>query len=286
MGASKSFSALHLSDVKDLNVCASSNYYCTHNRNTASRALMRGRFIYRQVCDGIEMHGGCVEELKDSTHCTEINAGLSFNFLFEGQIDFSVAGTPHVLGNKSLKPVECSAIVLSHDDFISRRMQQGMTVCKVNIFVSRSWLEKRCTSQKDIEWLYQLFKQHAEVHYWSPSKDLVTMVEQVLQQQEQASSCLAGLKEESLFVHLVSVCLEELTLLIEGNKDLPKNPISHKVVRSQTPIMNKKNQNFKKKVDNIVDGCQNINDLASALNISSSSLQRKFKATFGMTVME
>jgi AraC-like DNA-binding protein len=267
-------SEYYLSDLQHMNVHSKALFSRSDDKENCS-GVMAGQFSYQSHYGGLSVHGGRVTELQNLSHCFELQPGLSFNFVFEGSIDFALAGRRYRFeAEQGQQPLKCSAISLSQPEIMTRYMRKGMQICKLNLFVERSWLESRCNNSEDLLKLACFFRQHTLVTRWAPSKRIVALVKLLLVQQNNAD-LLDKLQGEHQAVELLSLCLSELSAHIDS-------PIKGEA--ALTPNITQ--YELKEKIDQCLQSCESLQAIASALSMSVSTLQRKFKSAFGITVID
>lgn len=269
----KGQSEYFISDLHSMNLHPSSMFFLSKKKENRS-GVMKGQFSYHNHYGGLSVHGGRITELQDLSHCFEIPPGLSFNFLFEGNIYFALAGKKYQMGDSKKSKVSCSSIILSRPEILTKYMSQGSQICKLNLFVERSWLESRCNNHKDFSQLSHLFQQHALVTKWTPSKKTVALAKSLLLMQKQ-KGLVDNLQGECHVVELLSLCLKELTEHLKAIK-----------TEEITLVPDTAQSQLKEKIDDCLKNGVSLDSIASTLNMSISTLQRKFKAAFGITVFD
>ena len=233
--------------------------------------LLSGALHMQRFPGGLSMHCARVRELKDASVFVELPAGLSFNIVFSGQVDFSVGGQRHQLGATG-HPVECSTIVLERPEVMTRHLQHDACITKVNVFVERDWLQQRYNSPRAREQLQRWFQRHAAVHQWEASEKLANLASPLL---DVASTQPNELELEAQTTALLAHCLDELSVM---------QPITAPAVAVDQPALT--TLSLSEKIDRGLQQQRNLDEIATSFGMSISTLQRKFKAAYGMTVME
>lgn len=251
------------------------NYSAVFSESDANSddAVMEGLFHYRYHYGGLSVHSSNATELQDISSLVELPACLSFNIVFEGSVDFSLGADRYQLGSETAQQPECSAIVLAQPEVLTRYLQKGMQVNKLNVFAERTWLEARSQSHEDLLQLEQLFERSETVSSW-PASDKMIELAKLLIKNETNPSYKASLEYEYLAIKLLSCCIEQLSLFIELQQ-----PIEKKVSKAA-----KKELRLKQCIDEQLSANLILQDIALSLGISISTLQRKFKAAYGITV--
>lgn len=239
----------------------------------ADEIVLKGSFRHSLNTEGLSMHACDLIEMRDMSSCVDLPAALSFNIVFHGQVDFSVGHHRYRLGNNLPDSVECSAIVLNQPEVMVRRLKKGMHVRKVNMFVERRWLEARVCTEGEKQRLARLFERHNAFHFWRPSPRLVKRARKLLEIDSEIS-LNHRLRSESLAIELVSCCIDELE---RTDRQASPSPGS-KQARTGA------GKQLKQQVDEMLSEVACLSEIAEELGLSISTLQRKFKADYGVTV--
>lgn len=234
-----------------------------------NRPVMIGHFGMQLFEGGLSMHAMNALENQNSSTANEILPGLSFNIIFRGEIKFQFAGNWYYL-----KPIDenpsCTAIINNTTAIMDRKMQDGMHVKKLNIYIEKSWLYSRCRSQEEFNQLNFLFATQ-QVKSWLPSKQIIDIAHELITTSN--SSQLADrLMAEQLTIATLNMCLCELQTRIADN------PIKHKT------ITHNNNSNLKELINQQLEKQTGVLEIAEELNMSLRTLQRKFYKAYGKTV--
>lgn len=236
--------------------------------------IMQGNWFYHSPTYGLSFHCGQVRELENLQVSTELPAGLSFNLLYQGEVSFTLANQPHVIRNHEPQP-QGNFFALNKAEILTRYLCKDSQLTKLNIFVERTWLAERTQSPQEHKMLKQAFRNHAQLQTWLPS-------EQVLHK----AAMLIALNHEQAYAHTLATEAAIIELLSLCLRDLYQQ--SHPAIvdtQPQTP-KNKLCQRCKQLIDDNQTADLSLLTLASQLNVSISTLQRHFKAAFGMTVAD
>ncbi|WP_022952898.1 AraC family transcriptional regulator [Leucothrix mucor] len=237
--------------------------------------LIQGHFAYQNTHEGLAIHYGELTELNTASIANELPAGLSINLMFEGEIQFALADQQYTLGMNH-PDFECSLFVLTQPEILTRHFQQGMTIKKLNIFVELSWLKKRCCTPSQVAQLNQLFNSHAQLNRLQTSPDILAVASELIQAEKQQHSGY-HLIVESKAVQLLSLCLSQLPEVAPpSNKEASSLANGHDLGWQISKII----------AQEPAGQATSLQAIADQLNLSISTLQRRFKASAGMTVIE
>ena len=234
--------------------------------------VMRGRFAFRNH-GGLSVHCGHGVETRNLSSMAELPPGLSFNLLFRGSVDFSLGGRRYRLGARDLSPVECSGFALSRPEMMTRFTRSGAYVDKLNIFVQQSWLQQRCQSEAGTVQVQRLFARHAIPHFWAADAETESLARRLMAL-DAAQSFSEQLQQEQLAIELLSRCVDAF------DAQLLAGDVRPAALPGASDFL------LKQRVDEKLRDCRGLEEIASALGVSVSTLQRKFKALYGTTVID
>jgi len=241
---------------------------------TLDDVLIKGKFKRDQNSEGLSSHASEVTEMQNSFNMVELPAALSFNIIFEGKIDFTLGGNHYKIGHHLDNHVECYAFSLNRPETFTRFLKKGMHVRKVNVFVERQWLELRSHSIEDITELKQLFQDHSTLRHWQASPQVIHLANE-LSAVSNKTALKSKLETEYLTIKLLNQCIADF------QADIAKTP---SIARDTSTVVAKRDNELKQNIDKLLHNCPSLREIAQSLGLSISTLQRKFKAEFGITV--
>lgn len=249
-------------DLQNLHTQAGTNTHTILTTQSDSK-MLEGHFSYEVIEDGLSIHYGEFTELQSMTMTEKLPAGLSFNLLFHGSVSFELAGKPHRLHSENLEAC-CALFTLNRCETLQRHLSAGMEIKKLNLFVEYQWLKARCQTDQQLAHIDRLFEDHATVRMYPPTPNLIELAHRLIQCSHR-SDLSRDLIIEGAVLQLLSACIDEaakptpshlcqqiLTLI---NHEDPRQPLTLKAIANQ-------------------------------LNLSVSTLQRRFKTEAGMTVID
>lgn len=260
--------------VKDLNYMISrtgSMHRVKADRQNTS--VMNGTFLFKDLGQGLSVHLVDVVELQTMQSSIELQPCLSINFVFEGELDFSLGGQRHHLATDA--DILCSAITLPQPDVMTRFLFENRRIRKFNIAIAYEWLEARCRTAVERAELSRLFSAPQRVWQWSPSPAL-TQVAQEMMRGEIFEGIAGELMLEQRVIALIGMSIDSLL------QQIPVLPRAGDEVVNTAQV----SPSFKALIDESIERGAAVADIASLCNISISTLQRRCKKHFGMTVNE
>ena len=245
------------------------------NGSPASKPLLHGQFRYRTVCDGLSMHCGVVKELDTTAKQFELQPGISMNFLLDGLVDFSLLGQTYRMESAHPKTMQCTLLAVNKPELITRYFHQGQQVGKLNLYVTLEWLTQRCQSPVERQQLTHMFSQHASVVQFAASEECQHWVRTLM------SDCQSGLANQ-LRIEQQLIALLSAVLGQHLEQILPMQTTRE----AEATVACVENQPLRVLLEQAVENHLELEQIASLAHLSISSLQRRVKREFGITVME
>lgn len=242
----------------------------THSDDPSNTVVMSGKFRHQAFHNGLMMHASDATEQLNTQISAEMPPSISFNFLFSGVINYSFGSQQYQLSNPNADTAQGSFIISNQHEIFTRHMTKGMHIKKLNIFVEKDWLTNRCGTKDDYHIVEEIFR-HPNVYHWQPSIDAINKAEALITLGN-ATTLAEKLTSEQLTMELLIICLEEVHQLIRTHNALNKDPIQ--------PAINP----LKSTLDQYMNSGFSLAKIAKELNISVSTLQRRFKRTYGLNI--
>ena len=261
--------------------------------------VMTGHFFHDELFSGLSIHGGDVIESNDAVSSTQIPASLSFNILLQGSLNFCLGnkayelktadieadkntGKPTRTSKKAITAV-CAVSVLSKSDLLSRKMVKGQAVKKVNLFIKRSWLEKRCFDAQSKTLLTKVFSNHGALYQWPDDAEIGLLAQQLLNLPNQQSLHGNILKEQIAYTLLTHLLLVLTNIIDHAIQPVDAKKTDQKIVEKKQL---RKKKNIERYIERNLEKILTLPTIAHQFGLSVSSLQRYFKQTYQQTVHE
>ncbi|MCL6417607.1 AraC family transcriptional regulator [Aestuariirhabdus sp. Z084] len=261
---------IYLEDIQPLN--AALGFAVPQTITNDQSPLMVGEYCHFTLQKGLTMHTSHVVEEQTTHTSIELPPGISFNFVFDGCIDFCFSGQQYTIGSDpgNDNAVSCSVIINNSREMLTRHTKCGMRIHKLNLFVERDWLMQRCQSESDRATMDNLFRDQ-QVFTWLPDNNTQVKAGSLVRLPT-SNNFLTQLTVEHLAIELLSDCLQ--------------GSLKHLQVTQSPRTTTKRtfeDTSLIKKLEQYLDTDYSLRDIASKLGFSSSSLQRKFKDRYGVT---
>ena len=241
-----------------------------HNEHEL-QSLLTGELCFTKLPNGIALHFGDIKESSNSVSSCEIEDLVSFNLLFSGKLSFAINEKKYTFD--ALKKHRLFINTVNGKQAFSRFLIKDNQVKKLNLSVSKEWLQQRCTGEQDKDFIASLFKKKHNVFELSVSEEII-------------HSAIA------LFKHTDANSIRELLLaeskamiLISNMLGLLQNDVALKVTSKQLRVPKSKKA-YDKEVLRFIHSDYSVKTMAAKLGASESTLHRYFKQKYQMSVVE
>jgi len=242
------------------------------HRSDQQQPLICGQFLRRRFSTGLNMHAVDVTELQDAKSATELQPCISFNLAFHGEVDFSLGEKRFCLKSRPDKVV-CSAIVVAKPEVFTRHLQAERRIKKVNVTAPLTWLADRCQHAEQRAELERLLAEHCVVMEWL-AEEHVSQLAEVIVASCESNDLLQELELELQVMQLLTLCMARLMEL------------KAQAYPQLAPVTEPLQVDFNQQLDQHLDRTSTLTELADLYGMSVSTLQRRFKAQYGITVQE
>lgn len=227
---------------------------------------------------GLSLHCADVCDLHDLT-IQEVVQGESMHLalVLDGQVDVSFGPRRVGLGaaptaGAGRRP-QAAFVALTEPELFVRRAWRGKRERKVSIAFSRAWLAAVCPDDGTAAAaLAALSGRHLAVERWTPSPRAVALAEQLIRPPD-APPLLRRLHQESRAIELAAEALGQL--LGAASAPAPLRPRERRRIDEVRDLL-----------DSGAAAGMALEDIARYAGTNASTLQRQFRAAFGMTVFD
>lgn len=241
----------------------------TFNENN----VIDGSLSFNPIHQSLLVHTCDIVEKTNTYNSVSLEPSISINILLEGKINYQL-GNKHyefsVINNTPLVIVN----ILNKHELFTRFINEDCKVKKVNISCDKQWLFERCKTPEDTLFLNNLFSEASRVLHW-PVTQKVNKLANSLIEQKKEDSFLNNLLIEKVALEILAYSIKKI---VRDNKT--KNTLQSK----QYNGINK--DDFFDKIDILLENNFSLSDIAKELAMSVSTLQRKFKQNYNVTVIE
>lgn len=241
-------------------------------------AALRGHFEMARLRSGVVLHATDTYDMHDLTTRLVHSEGLTISLFLEGMADVSLGGRRFLLG-PGANGGEPEGIVIARAEphLFQRQGRRGTHVRKVNVSIPVDWLEGEALGGLGDHRTVRAFsRDHLASAHWRPSPRLVALAEQILRPRLHGP-LLHALQMESRALEIAAEALG----MLGDEPAIGIEPAQH---------FNPRDRRRMWEVHDFIESRLNTDltlaEVARAAGMSINSLQRLFRATFGMTVFE
>ncbi|ABC28176.1 AraC-type DNA-binding domain-containing protein [Hahella chejuensis KCTC 2396] len=238
-------------------------------------AIMEGRFALTSYPSGLSVHLSDLKELQTLSTSMELPPKLTLSVILRGKLDFDLGDSNFEAGGAG---PECFALSIPRHQTFHRRLRANRCLTKVNISVSREWLECRSQEEGAAPFVMEeLFSEDVIFAKWPASTRLIALAEQILNP--------PPLNHLLLSLYIESRAME---LLSDGMLMLPQHINKPRTDAFETlkPQDNRRIATAREFIEAHLDTIDSLEETAAAVGMSVSTLQRRFKNAYGRTVFE
>lgn len=238
----------------------------------AARPVFEGLFDTAEVAPGLVVHRVDLRGLQDSAVRAVLKPGLRLALTIGGLTKVSIGHRRLPAGPGRGGAVTGALVAVVEPATFARQSRRGDTERTVSIAFSPQWLRENLSAESP---LLVMASEHLAMHAWQPSAQALAAVEQMLR----PPSLEPGLMRLYLRARVLDLLLEAAVSLrrdrelAEGQARLGKRAFLR--MRQVRDLLE----------SGAADGLS-LEQIASGAHISVNTLQRHFRAAWGLTVFE
>lgn len=263
-------------EISDQMRCAGSDHTFIRPDLAPSDSAIEGRFLLCRLKSGIVLHATEIRDLHEMT--TQLVAGpdLTFFVVLDGFVDFSIGDRRFLAAdrrNPRTNAADCAALMLTENELMTRRAHKGDRTRKVTVSVDGQWLDDM-TAGTGGHRLRQFTTSHLSHAAWQASPRLLVLAEQILNPPD-LCTVLRDMYVESRSIEMVA---EAVTTLRGDAPDQISEGLQTREAHKARAARDYIEANLGKAL------C--LTEIAREVGVSPTSLQRRFKAAYGTTVVD
>ncbi|MBW7901754.1 MAG: helix-turn-helix transcriptional regulator [Rhodocyclaceae bacterium] len=227
---------------------------------------------------GLSVHCTDVRDLHDLITQSEQGESLRVVLVLDGEVDVSFGPRRLDLGAQRagrVRQAQAAFVALREPELFVRRARRGKRERKVSVTFSREWLAEACADDERAHaGLAGLLERHLTIERWTPTPRAVALAEQLIHPPPQPP-LLHRLYLESRAIELAAEALRGLTGATAPRSAAPLRPREQLRIEAVRELLDSGG----------ADGLSLV-EIAHRAGSNVSSLQRQFRAAFGMTVFD
>jgi len=273
-GEIKTVASKHIAMTQVINCAGESKIINKGKIN--NEILLQGKLVNLKLPSGILLFGGRTIEQDSRTVLGRAGQSLSICVVLAGSLSFSY-------GDRSFELISqqgnshAVAVRLKHGIPFTRTLKLNQYIKKLHIVLTPEWFERQGSALKSLP-LAQL-QAHLNAVYWHPSLDITRNINKFL------DTTVTDWTQAFQAERLVSLILQDM---LEGLTVNTQTTGQGSGINAESSHENKKHNSTIGLVVNYLEENLHrdikLNELADVQAMSVSSLQRKFKAEFGITI--
>lgn len=256
-----------------LNVAGLKSHGSPHAKN-GKNMVADGVLDFSPVNNNLMVHTCDLIEASNTTSSTALNPSISINILLEGRISYQLGNQRYNFESDKNGPIIIVNII-NQPEILTRFITKNHKVRKANIFCTKQWLTERCITETNLKLLQSLFNGSNKVIHWQAPQKTQALATRLLTQKT-TTSLISVIEKERTALEILSIVMSKLC-----NQNKLETTLAYPILSNQT-----KESDLLDKVDQLLDQKLCLHDIAKALAMSISTLQRKFKFHYQVTVIE
>lgn len=238
-----------------------------------SVTIGKGTVQFSSSATNIHIHTCDLIEKQHFSSTAELDACLSINILLKGKVKYQLSQQEYEFSNTKDQPI-VFVNAINQPEIFTRFMTPDQHVKKVNISCNKQWLYERCINSEDIELLHNIFLNNEQVTHWIANKEMLELALQLIESIHD-KSLNNQFSLERLGLEILQLALVKLKVLNNDGNNKISISSSHK---NTYPLLSQVNDLLEKELS--------LEEVANKLAMSVSTLQRKFKTLYNITVID
>ncbi|MEP7454222.1 AraC family transcriptional regulator [Phyllobacterium sp. SB3] len=244
------------------------------DRLTLDDTLIEGRFLHRELRQGLVIHGGDVIEERAFTATSLLREGLSCIFFLDGQVELNVGDKHMDFNGSSRRPMKGAAIMSTTQERFQRISRERQHVRHVVISVTPEWLDMDGFEEVGSSRLAALLlNNHLAESHWLPTPRLCEVIRQILA----PSIMMPSLHNLFLESRCIEIVAETVAAMLNTDREQQNDTLTRReLIRLERA----------KEIISLDNTAMNVEAIARGAGISASGLQRLFRVSEGCSVFE
>tara|TARA_E500000305_G_scaffold103882_1_gene99724 strand:+ start:25 stop:987 length:963 start_codon:yes stop_codon:yes gene_type:complete len=231
-------------------------------------AVLRGGFFIESFRSGLHIHATDAVEQSDTVTELRLDPQVSVSIVFAGAPLAAIDGVELDLSVPDGAQAGGLIWSVARPALLRRTIRTGQTVKKVNVSVSKGWIEEFLGPDVGQDHtVRQLAESHLEIHHWRPAADTVQFARKLLECLG-SDGLLNRLSLEMLALGVLRDAFASIGQSEGSSEDSDRAALVHRYIS-----------------DNL-QGTLTLTSIAAANGMSVSTMQRVFKEAYGVPVVD
>jgi len=244
---------------------------CAPMPNEENHTILKGRINNLECHSNLSVHATDTIEVRDHEARAVLEPAITCSLILKGKAEGSIGGVNFTLDGAE----QAAGYIWSMNEPMlwTRTIKKDSHVRKVNITVDRKWLLQEISANPDDDlskYLGALLIGPLVIQNWVPTKRALSLAEQMLQLSD-ASPLLQKMHMESKALEILCEALESM---------------NSTTVKAEQPQTIDKAQLIRGYIEEHVGETLTLGSIAKALGMAVNTMQRLFKQSYNMTIMD
>ncbi|TMP27066.1 hypothetical protein CWB99_16270 [Pseudoalteromonas rubra] len=240
----------------------------------ASSELAEGTLRFSQFDQNLRIHCSAMTELENTTNTAALQPCIAFTVLFHGALTFSVGECRYEVSTEDSPLVFVN--VVAEPQIFTRFMQRNQRVEKITVTLTYQWLKNKLQANHSEVYTNHELLSSSHVSVLSIDESNIELARQIFDWDQNKIDPFAKINQERCVLALVPTLLDTLT---SGQCELVQQ-----LVPRDYPLESEKDTN--QKLHQLLKEDLSLEQIATQLGMSVSTLQRYFKSQFQTTVKQ
>lgn len=273
----RSLSRVSADDLASSAALAGHGFKITDPDLAGNDTALTGDYRLVRLRSGLILHATDTIDTHDLTNEIVQHPGITCSLFLEGRVAVEMGDKKFDFGpgkTSEYSKLEGTVVARAHPERFVRHSKRGMHVRKVNVTVTREWLERDELELSRNAMISRFSYDHLSCVRWKPSPRLVAIAEQILHPPAY-SSLLKDLYLESRAIEIVA---EAMHAIARPDPVVPSSTLR--------PHDRQRIGKARELIDNLLNQPFTLESIARESGMSANTLQRMFHAAYGMTVFD
>ncbi len=244
---------------------------CAPMPQAENHTILKGRINNLECHSHLSVHATDTIEVRDHEAKAILEPAVTCSLILKGKAEGSIGGVNFALDGSK----QAAGYIWSMNEPMlwTRTIKKDSHVRKVNITVDRDWLLREVGSNPDdglSSYLAALLNGPLVIQNWVPTKRALSLAEQILQPSS-SSPFIQKMHMESRALEILCEALESMTVT---------------AVKTEQMQTGDKAQLIRTYIEDNIEAPLTLGAIAKSLGIAVNTMQRLFKQSYNMTVMD
>ncbi|HRF08562.1 MAG TPA: AraC family transcriptional regulator [Xanthobacteraceae bacterium] len=273
----RSLTRVSADDLASSALVAGDGFKITDPDLSGGDTALTGDYRLVRLRSGLILHATDTIDTHNLTNEIIQHPGITCSLFLEGRVAVEMGDRKFDFGpgkTTEYSKLEGTVVARARPERFVRHSRRGMHVRKVNVTVTREWLERDELGLSDSAVISRFSYDHLACVRWKPSPRLVAIAEQILH----PPAYTGLLKDLYLESRAIEIVAEAMHAIVQPDPVVPSSTLR--------PHDRQRIAKVRELIDNLVNQPFTLESIARESGMSTNTLQRTFHAAYGMTVFD